>query len=164
MPEGTEIAIWLLLISASATDLIRGKIHNLLTFPFLFAGLCFRFYSATRLGYESCIAVFIAFAFFFPLYRLKVFAAADVKLLMAVGAWSNMRVVLVMGVLAILVGAGVGAVVLLRRIGFKQSVSSLAAHAGGLPVKFSHRMPFAPAFLCGFLLLKIAEMYRWSLI
>jgi len=164
MFDGCEIAVWALLVGASFTDLRWGKIPNALTFPFLAVGLGYRFTLGGRQGFESLIAVFIAFALFFPLYRLRAFAAADVKLLMAVGAWTDPRTVLGIGVMAILIGAGVGAFILWRQIGIRESFSTVIAHMGRGQIRRSHKMPFAPAFLCGFVFLKIAESYRWSII
>jgi Flp pilus assembly protein protease CpaA len=150
MSGGYEIVLWVLLIVASATDLLWGKIYNHLTLSSIALGIIARLYlggipSLT----ESLIGTTVAFILFFPLYYFKVFAAGDVKLLMAIGTWSNYQLVLRLSLVAILLGALVGIWVLLK----KQRTEK----------KQLTRMPFGPAFLCSFLFLKIAEFKGWSL-
>lgn len=168
MSAGSEIGLWALLVIASVTDLVWGKIYNLVSFFFLFAGVLYQFsLGGWRGGISSLLGIVVAFALFFPLYRFRVFAAGDVKLLMAAGAWSDYRVVLELGLGAILMGALVGVIVLLRAAGLKSAFGSVLQHLGGQrsqsagPRK-SHRMPFAPAFLCALFVLKIAEKYQWG--
>lgn len=164
MAGGLEIAIYILLVIATITDLRWGKIFNVVTFPFLGLGLAARFWVGGIAGLsDACIAVGVAFILFFPLYALKTLAAADVKLLMALGAWTSTRVVIELAVVSILFGALVGLVVLVRQAGVKGGAKSVAEHARSVTQpKRSHRMPFAPAFLCAFVFLKIAESYRWT--
>jgi prepilin peptidase CpaA len=164
MSGGSEIALWALLVVASVTDLLWGKIFNAVTFFFLFAGILYRLWRVGLPdGGAATLAVAVAFLLFFPLYRVRVVAAGDVKLLMAAGAWSDSKFVLELAMGAVLMGAVVGAIVLVRKLGILASVRNVRAHARitstGLE---SHRMPFAPAFLCAFFVLKIAEMCRWS--
>ena len=156
-----EVVVWTLLIAAATTDLLWGKIYNLLTFTFIAAGVILRL---IVLGYSSAtvslIAIAAAFALFFPLYIIKAFAAGDVKLLMAIGAWTDIKQVLHIGLLAIIIGALVGIPILIKRRGLKKSVKAVASQLKGEPVK-PIRMPFGPAFLCAFAFLKIAEMKGW---
>lgn len=163
---GNEIGLWALLIAASITDLIWGKIFNWLNFSFLLAGIAFRVYSHGPGELVSAVsAVAVAFVLFYPLYLMKTLAAGDIKLLMAVGAWSDPRLVIELGIIAILVGALVGGFILLRKTGLKGGFKSVWAHArsaGG--AQKSHRMPFAPAFLCGLMVLHIAQRYQWSVL
>jgi prepilin peptidase CpaA len=162
MVGGFEIALWLLLVIATITDLRWGKIFNATTFPFLVLGLGARAYTGGSPAFlESLGAVGVAFILLFPLYMLKALSAADVKLLMAVGAWTNYKVVLQLAMASILFGALVGLVILIRQAGLKGGAKSLREHLRARVVTSGHRMPFAPAFLCGFMFLKIAETYRW---
>lgn len=166
MNGGYEIVLWALLAIATCTDLLWGKIFNALTLPFILGGILCRFYfdgsTSAAIGIG---AVVIAFALFFPLYLIKTLAAADVKLLMAVGAWSDTKLVIQIGIASILIGAVVGGYILLRKNGFRQSFKSVKDHARekseGLK---SLKMPFGPAFLCAFALLRIAELKGWNLI
>jgi prepilin peptidase CpaA len=150
MSGGYEVVLWVLLIVASATDLLWGKIYNHLTLSSIAAGMIARFYfGGVSSLTESLIGTAVAFTLFFPLYYLKVFAAGDVKLLMAVGTWSNYQFVLRLSLIAILFGAVIGFLVVLKK---RQAEK-----------KQLTRMPFGPAFLCSFLFLKIAELKGWSL-
>jgi|GEM_PF-1210247 len=161
-----DIVVWVLLFAASTTDLLFGKIFNLMSLPLLGGGILFRFLSeGGASGLQALGAVVVAFVFFFPLYFLKTLAAADVKLLMAVGAWSDTRVVIQIGLIAILIGAIVGGFLLVKQEGWKRSLQSIGQHLRAPNEKLlkSHRMPFAPAFLCAFLVLNVAEKYQWSL-
>jgi len=150
MSGGYEIVLWFILIAASVTDLLWGKIYNPLTLTFIVGGVLVRFFldglpSATPAIYS----VGTAFLLFFPLYYLKVLAAGDVKLLMAIGAWANSELVIRLGLVAIVLGAVVGAIVLIRKKMLSQKPKTLT------------RMPFVPAFLCSLLFLKIAEFKGW---
>lgn len=164
MPGGYEIVIWALLVVASITDLIWGKIYNAVTLPVIAAGLIYRpLVEGSKSGSEAMAAVALAFILFYPLWRIKTFSAGDVKLLMAIGAWSNYVIVLKVGFLAILLGALVGLVVLIRKEGLRGSAKSLFAHLRFSARRMSHRMPFGPAFLCALFVIKIAETKHWSL-
>lgn len=162
MSGGFEATIWALLVIASVTDLLWGKIFNGITFPFLAAGLiCRYFLTGPRSLGEGLLGAGVAFLLFFPLWQIRTLAAGDVKLLMAVGAWSDSATVIRLGVFAILVGALVGLFTLLRRQGLRETLTNVFAHLKRKENKVSHRMPFAPAFLCGFALIRIAEMQQW---
>jgi len=165
MSEGYDIVLWPLLAIATVTDLRSGKIPNGLTLPLMAGGILVRlFQGGSAAGFTAIWAVGAAFVVFFPLYLIKTVAAGDVKLLMAVGAWADAYLVLRLGMLSILVGAVVGGFLLWRQRGLVAAAKSVAEHAG-IPEEKSTslRMPFAPAFLCGFFLMKIAELKGWSL-
>ncbi len=166
MSGGFEVGLWALLILATATDLIWGKIFNWIVLSFLVAGLVFGIWSK---GFDqattSALAIVVAFSLFFPLYLVKALAAGDVKLLMAVAAWANFRFVLELGFTGILIGAVVGTLLLAHTKGIRGAWDSVRAHYKRtvVPVK-SHRIPFAPAFLCAFILMHVMERYHWSVI
>lgn len=165
MVGGFDIALWALLVIATITDLRWGKIFNATTLPFFSLGIAFRFfYAGVEAGSQSLLAVLVAVALFFPLYFLKVLAAGDVKLLMAIGAWTEPKLVIHLAGVSIVFGAMVGLLVLFRQVGFKGGAKSVAEHAKLQTPTRSTRMPFAPAFLCGFMILKIAESYQWFVI
>lgn len=164
MSTGFELVLWALLIAATFTDLVWGKVFNFLTLPFLLAGVAVRFFAfGSSAGIESLCAVLVAFVAFFPLYALKTWAAADVKLLMAVAAWTDFKFILQLGFISIFVGAFVGLIILLRKKGLGGSTQSVVEHLNSATPKKSLKIPFAPAFLCAFFLLKIAKMKGWDL-
>lgn len=163
MAGGYQIGLWSLLIAAAICDLIWHKIFNWVNGLFLLGGLFTQFYFGGSVGMsQAFLAVVVAFVFFFPLYLIKALAAGDVKLLMAVGAWSDTKLVIELGLVAIVTGAVVGAVVLFKKKGFKNTVESIKAHAKQPSgnAKQGLRIPFAPAFLCAFFVLQILEKYR----
>jgi len=164
MSLGSEYALWALLVIASVTDLIWGKVYNWLTFAFLGLGLLFHLLDDGASGAgESALGVLTAFILFFPLWRLGAMAAGDVKLLMAVGAWTTPGLVLRIATGGVVIGALVGLFVMVRQSGLKESLKSVREHidARVAPVT-SHRMPFAPAFLCALFIVKVGEIYQWS--
>lgn len=150
MAGALEMGVWALLLVASVTDLLWGKIFNALTFPFLVGGLGIRFFSlgSPELG-VGLLAVGAALITFFPLYYSQVMAAGDVKLLMAAGAWLTPTETFKLAGLTVVIGALTGLIILVYRRGFKKS-------------KEKTRIPFAPAFLCAFSFLKIAETRGWT--
>ncbi len=159
----SEMVLWSLLIIAAITDLLWGKVYNFITLPLIVCGL---FYHLIFVGYDafrdSIIATIVSFLILFPFWKFSVFGGGDVKVLMAVAAWTNVKVVVELGFFAILVGAIVGLFELLKKDGLLNSIKSIFEHLKSFSPKKSHRMPFGPAFLCGFLLIKIAEMKNWS--
>ncbi len=161
---GPEIALLLLLIVATATDLLWGKIYNWLTLPFLVLGIAFQFTQfGSTAGWESLVSVVIALALFFPLYLVQAVAAGDAKLLMAMAAWSNPATVFEVSAVALVVGAFVGLLTLLQQKGFKQGAQSIAENLrSSAPTKTALKMPFGPAFLCAYLIVNIAQMRHWE--
>lgn len=149
-----EASVFTLFAVATATDLWRGKIHNTLTLPFAVAGIAAQWVLFGVSGAQTAVAgLVVAFVVFYPLWLLRVFAAGDVKLFMAAGAWLGPVANLQLAAAAIVIGAVVGLprVIAARRGG---------QNAQGLPLGRT-RMPFAPAILCGFFLLRIAEYHQW---
>jgi prepilin peptidase CpaA len=163
MPGGFEITLWALLLIASVTDLLWGKIYNATTFPFLFAGLiCRLIWIGAPSFQEGALAIAVAFTLFFPLWILKALAAGDVKLLMAVGAWSDSKTIISVGITSILIGALVGIAVLLKKEGPRAGAQRIK-DVFQRQTKKTFRMPFAPAFLCAYAFLQIAQMKGWQL-
>jgi prepilin peptidase CpaA len=166
MPGGFEITLWALLVIASVTDLLWGKIYNATTFPFLLAGLVCRFlWQGISSAQEGCLAVAVAFSLFFPLWMIRTLAAGDVKLLMAAGAWSDTKTIISVAITSIFVGALVGLFVMLGKEGPKAGLTRLFSlfKRDKTAAKPPFRMPFAPAFLCAYVFLQIAQMQGWRL-
>ncbi len=166
MLAGSEVALLILLIVATATDLLWGKIYNWLTFPFLFLGILARVYTSGSFGLiEALFSVGVAFVLFFPLFLFKAVAAGDAKLLMAVGAWTNAKTTITIAALAILFGAAVGLVSLLRQKGLRGSAHSIRDNLQkGEPTQASLKMAFGPAFFCAYLVVSIAANRNWEIL
>jgi len=162
----SELALWVLLLVACATDLLWGKIFNWLTFPSLILGLVFRFsVEGMPQGLESLLAVGVAFAAFFPLFAVQAVAAGDVKLLMAMAAWTSAPAVLQIAGVAVLVGAAVGLWILVVQKGWKGSAQSVARNLqAGAPTRSAVKMPFGPAFFCAYLVVSVAQYRHWELL
>lgn len=166
MVGGPEIALLSLLLVATATDLLWGKIYNWLTFPFLLTGLVTRFaFQGVDAGLEGLLAVGVALALFFPLYAVQAVAAGDAKLLMAMGAWSNAKTVFEVAVVSILVGAFVGLITLVQKKGIRGSAKSLSENfRAATPTATAVKMAFGPAFFCAYLIVTVAQMRHWELL
>jgi prepilin peptidase CpaA len=159
-----EIALWVLLGAACATDLLWGKIYNWLTLPFLLSGLIYQSIDSGLAGsLNSTLAIALAFALFFPLYALKVVAAGDAKLLMALASWTNSATTLRVAAIAILVGAAVGAVALVAEKGVRGSSKSILANLRSHePTAASLKMAFGPALLCAYAIVLVAHLRQWE--
>lgn len=161
MAGGYHIGLWALLLTAAICDLIWGKVFNWVNGLFLLGGLFTHFYLGGISALPSpLLSVAVAFTLFFPLYLIHAFAAGDVKLLMAIGAWSTPRTVIELGVTAIVVGSIVGLIVILKKKGLTESVKSIGQHFRLAKSENGVRIPFAPAFLCALFILQILERYR----
>jgi Flp pilus assembly protein protease CpaA len=160
MPEGYDIGLGALLLVASVTDLIWGKIFNAINLFFLAGGLFYHFINGTN-AIPAAVAVGVAFVLFYPLYLIRAMTAGDVKLLMAAGAWSEPKTIVELGLLAILVGGLVGALVLARKLGVRGGIKNVWQAARPKNELVLHRMPFAPAFLCAFLCLHVIQRWGW---
>ncbi|MBU6376873.1 MAG: prepilin peptidase, partial [Bdellovibrionales bacterium] len=98
---------------ASATDLARGKIYNWLTIPAWFIGLVFSSWVDGWAGLGSgLLATGIAFALYGWMFWIGMMGAGDVKLLMALGAWGGAEYVARTGLLGVILGGLMAAVLL----------------------------------------------------
>lgn len=147
-------ALWALFGIATLTDLARGKIYNWLTFSFFLAGAGARLFLEGGGGAQSILSSFLlSLALYFPLWRLQVLAAGDVKLLMAASPWLPAPELARLAILSIVIGALVGLVVRLEKAWrLRRNPSPTPASR-----KFM-RMPYAPAFLVAFILMQIAQL------
>lgn len=116
------IALLALLSTALATDLKSRKIPNMLTLPFIPAGILFHALESGGLSAEA--AVWGAAAGFLPmilLYVLGGIGAGDVKLFGAAGAWIGAGMVLQLMMISILYAGLIGVLLLvLRRLPFER--------------------------------------------
>jgi len=156
-----DMILWGVLFTGTVTDLLCGKLYNSVNFSVMGGGLIACLLQDPPSLISTLVAVAYALLIFFPLYRLKVIAAGDVKLLMAYGAWAQPQRVVQVALLSILLAAAVGGVILVRRLGLVGGVKSLINHVKPHATRFSNRMPFAPSLLCAHALILIGEMKQW---
>ena len=162
MTGGIEGVLWALFGIATITDLLRGKIYNTLTLSFLVAGFAARIISQGAAGGQSAfLSLLVAFALYFPLWRMKVLAAGDVKLLMAASVWLSVPETVRLAMLSILFGAAVG-LILRARLSWKNEAPELKTTAPYTGTKRLLKMPFAPAFFCAFAMMQIASLKHWG--
>ena len=152
-----EIVLWTLLIVASVTDILWGKIYNWITFSAIFLGVFYRFaFISHEEGKIALLGIFVATLIYFPLYYLRIIAAGDVKLLMAIGAWATPKLTFYLALAGILVATFVGLLKIFSNLGLQKTLGHFVQNLSGQKTKL-HRIAFAPAFLCSYLLIQILE-------
>jgi prepilin peptidase CpaA len=106
-----NLALGGLLLVCGFTDLIKGKIYNRVTLPFLLIGpLLHLFFGGIEAGGESILGLVVGFFLFLPVFLFKGMGGGDVKLMAVVGGlvgyplvlWSAFCSVMVGGVMAFL--------------------------------------------------------------
>lgn len=131
-----SVVILVLAIFATLTDLLRGKIYNIMTFPAVLSGLI---YSCAQDGLNglaaSLGAVTVALLVFGVLYLLKVISAGDVKYLMALGAWGGVRFTLDVALLSLFIGGALAVVILIVKKQMPSFLSKLRRLVLSLVVK-----------------------------
>jgi prepilin peptidase CpaA len=109
---------WLILglLIAVSTDIRRGRIYNLLTFPLMIVGLSL---GAASGGFHGFLTSFeglaLGFLLLFPFFFFSGIGAGDVKLLMAIGALKGSGFVFLAWVGMALIGGIVASAVLFRQ-------------------------------------------------
>src|SRR5258708_16922072 len=77
---------------AGATDMMRFKVHNLLTYPLLVSGLIYHAAVGGPQGFAaSALGASLGFGFLFVFYLMGGMGGGDVKLLAAIGAWMGLQ-------------------------------------------------------------------------
>ena len=99
---------------AALTDLCRGKIYNWLTLPAILLGIG---YGATTAGFSGATSALLGVATGLSLYGwmfwFGTMGGGDIKLLMALGAWSGPLYAFHVGVLGIFTGGALALLILL---------------------------------------------------
>ncbi|HAR43885.1 MAG TPA: hypothetical protein DCS07_14830 [Bdellovibrionales bacterium] len=116
----TELVIYyaipLISLVALFTDLVWGRIFNWFTLPVFCLGLVASFYvsgfSGLGTGLLGAVAGLVLFGW---LFALRVMGGGDVKLLMALGAWTDPKYVFETAILSILLGGVLAALLLLAK-------------------------------------------------
>jgi len=154
--EGLVFPIILISSIAILTDLVRGKIHNKLTYSATLIGLI---HVTATLGPSglgtSLLSVCGVLLLFLPLYYLKVLGAGDVKLMAVFAVWGGWSYALNVAFLSLLFGGIFAVINLIYRRRFMDFHFRLRAGMANLlkspdrreRVTFdsTHRFPFALA-------------------
>jgi prepilin peptidase CpaA len=104
-------------VAASVTDLLRGKIYNVMTLPALLFGLGFAAYSGGMSGFLAALgAAALGLVLYGWMYGLRFLGAGDVKLLAALGALGgSWQFVVQTAILGVLFGGVLALVILLAK-------------------------------------------------
>ena len=97
-----EIVLTFSSLVALVTDLLWGKIYNILTFSLVFSGLAYSVAEWHAVG--SILGILTAFALFGWIFKVGHLGGGDVKFLMGVGAWAGPKFTLEVALLSILLG------------------------------------------------------------
>jgi prepilin peptidase CpaA len=102
---------------AAVTDLLRFKVHNILTLPLLVSGLVYHALGGGQAGFtQSLLGALLGFTVLFAFHRLGGIGGGDVKLLAGIGAWLGVVVTFYVFLVSALL-AGVYALVLIIAFG-----------------------------------------------
>jgi prepilin peptidase CpaA len=112
------VAVGLATLAASATDLWKFKVYNILTIPMLASGLVVSTFLGGWGGLaSSLLGAGLGFGLLVVFYALGGVGAGDVKLLTAVGAWLGPYLTYQVFVAAALFGGAYAVALLLARAG-----------------------------------------------
>jgi prepilin peptidase CpaA len=79
-------------LTAAVTDVLRFKVHNVLTLPLLTAGLAYHAAVGGSQGFLASLAgALLGFGVLFGFYLMGGMGGGDVKLLAAIGAWLGLE-------------------------------------------------------------------------
>jgi prepilin peptidase CpaA len=79
-------------LAAAVTDVLRFKVHNVLTLPLLTAGLAYAAATGGWGGFLASLAgALLGFGVLFGFYLMGGMGGGDVKLLAAIGAWLGLE-------------------------------------------------------------------------
>ena len=174
MPEFSHIALVGLLLAASVTDILRGRISNWITYPGLVAGLLFGAIRLSEAGHleldttgltESLLGIAGCGGIMLTCFLLSDMGGGDVKLLAAVGAFLGLQHGLTALLWTIVLGGVTGLAILIWQVGAGRILVGTARHLalvarsrGWVPLETTEREPLkrslflAPSALAGVLM------------
>ena len=174
MPELSQIVLVSLLLVASVTDVLKGRIFNWTTYPGLIAGVLFgaiRLSEAGRLELdttgltESLLGIVGCGGIMLTCFLLSDMGGGDVKLLATVGAFLGLQHGLTALLWTIVLGGVTGLAMLIWQIGAGRILVGTARHLalvirsrGWVPLETAEREPLkrslflAPSALAGVLM------------
>ena len=160
--------IWLLWLSvavgltASAEDLWRREISNVLTASAFAVGIALNGYLAGWSGVgDALLGGLIGFGVFFIFFVLGGMGGGDVKLMAAFGAIIGKDQIVTAAVMTAIVGALMALVFLIYRKVRRAFSNADAANADGQPDRKAF-IPYAPAISLGVLLSFLSEEKLWT--
>lgn len=110
----STVAIFILALVASVTDVARGRIFNWLTLPMTFGAFVYAAFTQGWSGLgHSLLGFGLGLLFYGWMFWIGVLGGGDVKLLMAFGAWGGAQYVGEVAIMGILLGGVMSAIMLL---------------------------------------------------
>jgi prepilin peptidase CpaA len=153
-----DLALLVAVGTSAVTDLLRGKIYNVVTYPAVVLGLLGNCLLPDGVGLQAClIGLAVGFIPFFALFALGLMNGGDVKLLAAVGALKGYPFILDVVVLSFVVAAFLALAKLiwlgrtlrtLRELGWSL-ISVLLPGMALKPPPVSETIPFGVAVMVG---------------
>ncbi len=116
LPGPMQATLAALVIIAAAYDFRYRRIPNWLVLPGLLAGLSLSFAFMRTPGLkDSLLGASLAFAVYFPLFALRAMGAGDLKLMVAVAAFTGPRNWIALFLITAILGGVIAVVLLLYR-------------------------------------------------
>src|SRR6266508_3360274 len=110
-----SVAISTLMLAAAWTDVRARRIPNLLTLSGFGVAIALRLMAGLGAGIDGVTGAILAFVLCLPFFVLGVLGGGDAKLLMALGAFTGPRGLLVAMLLIASIGGIIGAVDAMRK-------------------------------------------------
>jgi len=122
-----SVALTVLLMLASASDIRAGRVPNLLNAVVVSGGLLFQVLSPRAGdGWSSALAgLAVGFGILFPMYLFRLVGAGDVKLFAAAAVWIGPRDAVAAAMVTACAGAVLGAGWMLQRRGLAASAVAI---------------------------------------
>lgn len=160
---------------AAICDVLRGRIYNWLTLPALVLGLAWSSWNAGWPGLaQGLLGAALGLLAYGWLFWIGVMGGGDVKLLMALGAWTGPQYVAHVALLSILLGGLMAAILLLfkgrlidlgaRLYRFLLSVFVKELEVETIRIDRKHTMPFGIPIAAAAIWVAVANpLERWGL-
>jgi prepilin peptidase CpaA len=127
-----------LLILASISDIRTYKIKNIITLPYVLAGMIINIYiNGVNNLLTFAIDILIPIICLIPFYSLKMLGAGNIKLFSAISAIMGHRFVLLSMVFSFLVGGVIALLIMLIRKNFKKRFAYLFQYLKNCFITFS---------------------------
>ncbi len=147
----------------AVTDLVTGKIYNVVTFSIIVFGLLYHGFLVDGHGaLFALLGITLGFLLFFPFFAFRAMGAGDVKLLMAIGALQGWAFVLSTALYAMVAGGIISIFLLIYHKKFSKTVKKIWLLVWSLFVphmqvampelKDCLMAPFGVPILCGVIL------------
>lgn len=170
-------AIGVILLSTvlfcAATDLVTGKIYNVVTFSIIGFGLLYHGLLVNGAGIVfPLLGIALGCALFFPFFAFRAMGAGDVKLLMAIGALEGWSFVLSTALYAMIAGGIISIGLLIYHKRFLRTLRLISRLTWSLfmphmkvetpKLKDCLTAPFGLPILCGVILsyFKFVELFN----